>query len=484
MKCPRVLHVASEMAPLVKLGGLGDVVGSLPAALREVGVDARIVLPAYPGLFERLEAQNLSCAPTGKSVHVALDWRVYSAPLWETSVNNTPVYLLEQPELFSDPEVYPRETTPLATLPFAFLSLAALEIPGALEWTPDIFHVHDWPGALVPAALKWHRHYRNRRGDYETVLTIHNLAHQWITTPNALNIWGFVKESFTIEGIEFYGGINALKGGILAADAITTVSPRYAWEIQTPQGGMGLDGVLASCRGKIQGILNGLDYTVWNPETDPLLPAPYSIEDLSGKTLCRKALLQACGWEENDRPLLVFVGRLVEQKGVDILLAAMEDLLSLGTRVLILGSGHPIYERVLQEESRRYQDLLHVHAGYDETLAHLLYAGGDMLLMPSLFEPCGLSQLIALRYGTVPLVRAVGGLADTIIDVDGSPDGNGFLFSDYTPHELRRVVERALSHWHDREQWKIIVRHGMEQDFSWKHSAETYKALYLRLLGN
>jgi glycogen synthase len=158
--------------------------------------------------------------------------------------------------------------------------------------------------------------------------------------------------------------------------------------------------------------------------------------DLSGKTLCRKALLQACGWEENDRPLLVFVGRLVEQKGVDILLAAMEDLLSLGTRVLILGSGHPIYERALQEESRRYQDLLHVHAGYDETLAHLLYAGGDMLLMPSLFEPCGLSQLIALRYGTVPLVRAVGGLADTIIDVDGSPDGNGFLFSDYTPHEL------------------------------------------------
>lgn len=484
MKRPQVLHVTSEMAPLVKLGGLGDVVGSLPTALREAGVDARIVLPAYPGLFERLEEKGFTRVPTGKAVHVALNWRVYSAPVWEASVEDTPVYLLDQPELFSDGEVYPKEATPQATLPFAFLSFAALELPAALGWTPDILHVHDWPGALVPAALKWHRHYRLRRDVYDTVLTIHNLAHQWITTPNVLNIWGFIKESFTIDGIEFYGGVNALKGGILAADAVTTVSPRYSWEIQTLQGGMGLDGVLASCRGKIQGILNGLDYTVWNPETDPALPASYGTENLGDKSASRRALLERCGWQEDGRPLLVFVGRLVEQKGVDILLAAMEDLVSLGTRVLVLGNGHPIYERALREESHRFQDALHIHAGYDETLAHLLYAGGDMLLMPSLFEPCGLSQLIALRYGTVPLVRAVGGLADTIIDVDGSPDGNGFLFSDYTPHELRRVVERALSHWHDKERWNVIVRHGMRQDFSWKHSAEAYKALYLRLLGN
>ncbi len=481
---PRVLHVAPEMAPLAKMGGLGDVVQALPKALRQTGVDCRVLLPAYPCVLGNIEKNQLPLTRLRSTVNVALRWRVYSAHVLRTVLDGVPVYLLEQPELFSNPSIYPMDLDEALALPFAFLSLAALELASSTRWHPQIYHVHDWPTSLLPAALRWHRHYRQMGLGVDTVLTLHNMAHHGILPEQSLEGLGFDPASFGVDGLEFYGQVNLLKGGLLASDAITTVSPRYSWEIQTLQGGMGLDGVLASCRGKIQGILNGLDYTVWSPETDPLLPAPYRVGDLSGKALCRKALLQACGWEENDRPLLVFVGRLVEQKGVDILLAAMEDLLSLGTRVLILGSGHPIYERALQEESRRYQDLLHVHAGYDETLAHLLYAGGDMLLMPSLFEPCGLSQLIALRYGTVPLVRAVGGLADTIIDVDGSPDGNGFLFSDYTPHELRRVVERALSHWRDREQWKIIVRHGMEQDFSWKHSAETYKALYLKLLGN
>ncbi|HQF91675.1 MAG TPA: glycogen synthase [Synergistaceae bacterium] len=478
----RVLHVASEMAPLVKLGGLGDVVGSLPKALREAGVDARVLLPCYAGLREHLAAKGFPLVPVKEGeIHVALNWRVYDGQVWETASDGVPVYLLDQPELFGDPQVYPRESTLGATLPFAFLSLGALEL--ARIWKPDIFHIHDWPGGLLPAALAWHRHYRSLQQEYDTVLTIHNMAHQWILAPGALEAWGFGRDAFTMDRMEFFGSLNVLKGAIVASDAVTTVSPRYSWEIQTSQGGFGLHGVLEDHRGKLSGILNGLDYALWNPESDAMIPAPFSPRDMTGKGRCRQLLLERFGVEDDGRPILVFVGRLVEQKGVDILLASLEPFARMGARTLVLGSGHAVFENALREAASRMGGTVGVHLGYDEELAHLLYAGGDILLMPSLFEPCGLSQLIALRYGTIPVVRAVGGLADTVIDADGSDDGNGFVFSDYVPHEFSHAVWRALERRRDGAGWAQIQRRGMAQDYSWYRSAAAYAEVYRRLRG-
>lgn len=479
---PQVLHVATEMAPLSKVGGLGDVVGSLPKALRALGVDARVLTPAWPGVLDRLRNSGAPLLRSRERIHVALRWQVFSARLWRSEWDGTPLFLLDNKELFGD-AIYPDTLTPDTALPFAFLSFAAFEVARRPGWNATILHGHDWPAALVPVGLQWHRHYRNHRNAFETVLTIHNLAHQGILSPLVLDEWGLDRKSFSVEGLEYYGQLNALKGGIITADAVTTVSPSYSWEIQKPSGGMGLDGVLSAERQKLSGILNGLDLDVWNPARDESLPANFDASDLRGKAQCRQALLKRLGWEDDGRPIACFIGRIVEQKGIDLLLPSLESLVATGARLVFLGSGFAPFEKALRERAARFPRDLAAHIGFSEDLARLLYGGSDILLMPSLFEPCGLSQLIALRYGTVPVVRATGGLADTIIDVDGAPDGYGFLFSDYDPEELITAFRRAVTLYKDRERWAAIQRRGMERDFSWKASAQIYLRLYRNLLG-
>lgn len=478
---PRVLHVATEMAPLSKVGGLGDVVGSLPKALRSLGIDARVLTPAWPGVLDALRRRGAPLRRIREKIHVALRWQVFSSRLWKSEIDDIPLYLLDNEELFSDFHIYPESLTADTALPFALLSMAALELPRRESWRAQILHCHDWPTALLPVALRWHRHYRDVSDAYESVLTIHNLAHQGILSPSVLDEWGLDRRSFTLEGLEYYGQINVLKGALLSAGAVTTVSPSYAWEIQTEQGGMGLHGVLAANRDRLSGILNGLDLDTWDPSNDATLPSPFSADDLSGKRICRLRLLESLGWEDDERPLVCFIGRIVEQKGIDLLLPSLETLLESGSRLVIVGSGFSLFEKALQERASRLPGLA-VHIGFSEERARLLYAGSDMLLMPSLFEPCGLSQLIALRYGTVPIVRATGGLADTVIDADGAPDGYGFLFSDYNPDELIAVFRRALQAYGDRTRWSGIQRRGMGRDFSWKASAQAYERLYRRLL--
>ena len=477
---PRVLHVATEMAPLSKVGGLGDVVGSLPKALRSLDVDARVLTPAWPGVLDELRQRGAPLRRVRERVHVALRWQVFSTRLWKSESDGIPLYLLDG-DLFCDPAVYPETLTAETAIPFAFLSLAALELADRIGWRPQILHCHDWPAALTPVALRWHRHYRDRDDAYESVLTIHNLAHQGILSPSLLDEWGLDRRAFTIEGLEYYGQINTLKGGIIASGAVTTVSPSYSWEIQTKEDGMGLQDVLSAKGERLRGILNGLDLDVWDPAHDPLLPAPFDSDDLEGKATCRRLLLKELGWEEDGRPLACFIGRLVEQKGIDLLIPSIETLIDMGCRLVIVGSGFNLFERALLERASRLTDLS-VHIGFSEERARLLYAGSDILLMPSLFEPCGLSQLIALRYGTIPVVRATGGLADTVIDADGASDGYGFVFSAYSPDDMMAAFGRALEAYRDRRRWREIQGRGMRRDFSWKTSAQAYRRLYEELL--
>ncbi len=327
----KVLHIAPECSPLAKKGGLGDVVGTLPKALRKQSIDARVLMPAWPGVKEKAEEMGkLNRVPLGE-ISVALNWRAYTASVLEAEVNGLHIYLLDQPELFSDPCIYPEKLDAETVLPFMFLSFAPFELLRLTGWKPQFLHAHDWTVAPMSAALKWHRYYSYFNGDYDTVFTIHNLAFQGIINPSVLEGWGFSQKAFSnldMDSMEYYGHINMMKGAITTSEAFTTVSPSYSWDIQTPNGGLGLDGVIVAHRNKLRGIINGIDYDIWNPETDSLLPANYSLKDMSGKEECRKALLKECGWKEDKRPIFIFVGRLTEQKGIDIMLEAVKPFLA------------------------------------------------------------------------------------------------------------------------------------------------------------
>jgi starch synthase len=474
----KALHVTVEMAPLIKQGGLGDVASALPKALRKQSVDARVLLPAYPGVMEYVKNHGYGCSEIGERINIALDWRVYSARVYNVDMDGVPVYILEQPELFTNPKVYPQSLSQISVMPFAFLSMAALELPGCVGWKPDIFHVHDWPTSILPLALRWHRHYRALRSEYDVVLTIHNLAYQGIVDPSMLTAWGMTKDAFSIEGVEFYGQANLLKGSVVSSDAITTVSPHYSWDIQTPEGGFGLHGVFSNIKGKLTGILNGLDYDVWSPGKDTLIPANFSVGDMEGKAACRKKLVEMCHWEDDGKPIVTFVGRLVQQKGIDILFTMLDWLMVDNCRAVIIGSGMSQYEDWAQQFSRTYPDYFWCFTGFNDEMAHLAYAGSDITVMPSLFEPCGLSQLIGMSYGSIPVVRGTGGLADTVIDFDGSPDGTGFVFSDYSTDELLKAMYRALDVYHDKARWDELVKNAMSSDFSWNSSTSSYIDLY------
>jgi starch synthase len=474
----KVLHVTVEMAPLIKQGGLGDVLSALPKSLRRSSVDARVLLPLYPGVMDRLKEHGYALKDPGTTVHIALDWRVYSARLYEAEVDEVPVYLLEQPELFTNAGVYPHSLSQASLMPFAFLSMAALEIPSCVGWKPEIFHVHDWATSILPLALRWHKHYRTMRSEYDVVFTIHNLAHQGIVDPTILSSWGMTRDALSIDGVEFYGQANLLKGGAVSSDAVTTVSPHYSWDIQTPEGGCGLHGVFGNMKSKLSGILNGLDYDFWSPEKDSLIPANYSASDLAGKAVCRRKLVEMCNWDDDGKPIVAFVGRLVQQKGIDILFTMLDWLMVDNCRAVVIGSGMPQYEDWAQQFSRTYPDYFWCFTGFNEEMAHLAYAGSDITVMPSLFEPCGLSQLIGMSYGSAPVVRCTGGLADTVIDFDGSPDGTGFVFSDYSTDELLKAMYRAINAYHDKPRWEALIKNAMRADFSWKSSTTSYIELY------
>lgn len=479
----RVLIVASEGVPFAKTGGLADVVGALPLALKELGVDVRILLPYYGAVKQG----KIPTAPVAEDLEVHTGLGTISCDIMAPAAGDYPFYFVARDEYFERSQLYgtPRGDYFDNLERFAFFSAAVLPFCQALEFQPDIIHCHDWQASLVPLYLRVRWWGEPILSGARTLLTIHNLSYQGLFPKDKFPFLGLDMSLFSINGLEFYDKINLLKGGIVFSDAITTVSHRYSIEIQTPEFGYGLEGVLRSRAGSLFGILNGVDYQDWNPETDPLIPANYSMADPKGKAKCKAALMEAFGLNKNlaQAPLLGIIGRLADQKGFDLVEAVLPQLMARDVMVVILGTGEEKYHRWLAGEAKKYPAKLGVKIAFDNALAHLIEAGADMFLMPSRFEPCGLNQMYSLKYGTVPIVRATGGLADTVTQVGHvTGAGTGFLFEDYSPEAFLKAIYTALAAFEDKRLWRRIMQNAMSQDFSWNKSARAYLDSYQRLM--
>ncbi|MBQ7561184.1 MAG: glycogen synthase [Synergistaceae bacterium] len=476
----KVLFVSTELAPFSKVGGLGDVAGSLPKALCQAGVDVRVVTPAWPGVLERVAASGVKTTTVRKKVYAAYDWRIHSADIIKADIKGVTTYFLKAEDYSGD--MYPSQLNFWTASPFAVFCMQALELKNAIDWVPDIYHCHDWTSAFLPCALAWHRHYR-QTGE-KSIMTLHNVAYQGIFEPSPfLEASGLEPWSFSSSTMEFYGQVNLLKGGIVAATAVSTVSPTYASEIQTYESTRELSGILYQQRSKLRGIINGLDTKYWDPNGDKAIPAKFSVKDLRGKAACKKELLKRAGFDENtDAPVIVCVSRLVEQKGFDMVFNAAHQIAETGAKLLILGSGQDWIENGIIQAAEANPGSIKLFKGYDEPLSHLMYAGGDIFLMPSVFEPCGLSQMISMRYGTVPVVREVGGLRDTVFDVDRPEGGNGFTFLTCDVDGMMWALRRAVERYQNKDEWKKIMLEGMREDFTWDKSAGLYRAMYEDLM--
>jgi len=474
-----LLFVSSEVAPWSKTGGLGDVAGALPRALAARGHAVAVVSPRY----YRIDVQRQKM----KALHRAVAVRGEQTTLWLKRVDGVDYYFVENDRLFgSRPGLYGDAHGDYADNAerFAYLCRAALAAPAALSFRPRIIHCNDWQTGLVPFLLRQEHARDPMVSRARTVFTIHNLAYQGVFDKRVVPALGLPWDVFRYEAMEFFDRLSFMKAGLTFADALTTVSPTYAREILTPDGGCMLDPVLRHRAHELSGILNGIDAREWDPATDPQLPAHYSAADLSGKARCKEALQQELGLPVRaEVPLIGMVGRLAEQKGLDLVAAALPQVTGAEVQLAVLGTGQPELEAAFSGAARQHPGRVATRIGFDEGLAHRIEAGADMFLMPSRFEPCGLNQLYSLRYGTVPVVRAVGGLVDTVEDYDGAVHGTGFRFRDYTPGALWFAVRRALDVYRDRRAWCGLMARGMTQDFSWDRSAAGYEALYQRLSG-
>jgi starch synthase len=476
----KVLSVASEVYPLIKTGGLADVAGALPLALASHGVDMRVLLPGYRSVMAKIRepvrlrdfpdlfgtsAAVLSCKLDG------IEWLVLDAP-----------------------EFYDREGGPYTDQAgldysdnwrrFAALCKAATGIAeeGLGDWKPDVVHAHDWQAGLIPVYMK-----HGKAAATPTVMTVHNLAFQGQFSADIFKELGLPPSVFSVDGVEYYGDVSFLKGGLQLASAITTVSPTYAQEIRTPEFGMGLDGLINARASDLHGIVNGIDTDVWDPANDGLISANYTASKLKKRQANRSALAERFALADTDGPVFTVISRLTWQKGIDVLAEVASDIVAMGGKLAVLGSGDQALEGALLAAAAHHHGQIGLVIGYDEPLSHLMQAGGDALLVPSRFEPCGLTQLYGLRYGNVPVVARTGGLADTVIDANEAASAarvaTGFQFAPVTPDALREAVRRAIRAFSDPKVWARLQNQGMKADVSWTRSAARYAALYAELLG-
>jgi starch synthase len=478
----RILHVAAELFPWVRTGGLGDVIAALPPALIDLGVDARLVLPGFAGFLDAFEL--------GQSLRLRTPFALGRVRIARGLVPGTGVaaYIVDDPALYDRPgspygapdgRDWPDNHRRFALLGWV---AAALARGADTTWRPDIVHCHDWHAGLAPAYL------RAEGAAVPSVFTVHNLAYQGFFPAALFPDLALPAGFFAIDGVEFYGGLSFLKAGLFYADRLTTVSPTYAREIQTPGFGWALDGLLRARADVLSGILNGVDPKVWSPDHDPALPRGYDLDDAAaGKAAAKVALEQRFGLiGQAGAPLFGAVARLTPQKGLDLLFAALPGLIALGGRLVLLGSGDADLEAGFAAAAETYPGRVGVALGYDEALSHLILAGCDVIVMPSRFEPCGLTQLYALRYGALPLVRRTGGLADTVVDANAATlaagSATGFAFDAETAEGLLAAIQRAIALYRDQASWRRMIARAMTRDFSWAAAARKYVALYQGLV--
>jgi starch synthase len=476
----RIITVSSEVTPFAKTGGLADVAGALSSALAKRGNEVAILMPYY----KEVKRKNLKVEETGISTEVVLSGRAEKALLLRHRLaDGLTVYFVAHDRYYERDELYGDSTGDYQDNAerFIFFCRAVVAAGRLMGDKFDTIHCHDWQTGLVPLYIREER--RNEGGfwkDTATVFTLHNIAYQGNFWHYDLHLTGLPWSYYTPEGIEFYGEISLLKAGLVYADKITTVSKRYAREVQTEDFGYRLEGVISSRKKDLTGILNGVDYREWSPETDKLIRKNYSRKDLSGKRDCKRELMEVFGLEaDTDRPIIGFISRLAQQKGVDILIEAVPEIVRLGVSLVVLGKGERHYGQELRELARAFPGRVGVRITFDNALAHKIEAGCDMFLIPSRYEPCGLNQMYSLKYGTVPIVKATGGLDDTIKEFDpGRRRGNGFKFKGHELRSMLKKIGEAIDLYRNKKLWETVMRNGMGEDFSWDSSAREYEKLY------
>jgi starch synthase len=471
----RILFVASEGLPFSKTGGLADVIEALPKALAEMGNEVAVVLPRYRGTRAATVVMPSMTIPTGAGLR-------FPAVADGTVIDGVRYFFVDDPEYFDREQLYGEQGTdyPDNAGRFGEFSRAAIEIAKHI-WPPDVIHCHDWQAAMVPVLLRTLYATDPLVRAIPVVFTIHNMGYHGQFPRTVLAELGLPEDLFRVDALEFYGKVNFLKAGLVFSDILTTVSKRYAQEIQTPEYGHGLDGVVKERAAQLRGILNGADYSIWSPENDTLIAARFSAKNLQGKKACKKDLLEQFKLDAADlqRPLIGIVSRFVAQKGFDLIQEIADDLVKEGAAIVALGNGEPQYETLFRELAGKYPRQVGVKIAYDNTLAHKIEAGADMFLMPSHYEPCGLNQMYSLRYGTVPIVRATGGLDDTIEQYDAtSGKGTGFKFVEYEAQALLKSVRQALAVYKSTQAWQKLQIAGMSKDYSWRASAMEYAQVY------
>lgn len=484
----KVLLVAAELTPLAKVGGLADVIGALPKALIKLGVDVRLVIPKYGIVDEekyplKKVAGNVTVPFNGLSEKVT----IYETPLPDSEV---PVYLIDHPEYLGRNGVYfETDASPGGTdqeaKRFTFLARSSLEIPKALNWQPDIIHCHDWHVGMVPILVKILAKKSDKFKNIKTLLTIHNLEYQGLYKAKTIfKALGINKKDHPTLSQQQKGQINSLHQAILAADNLNTVSPTYAKEILTPEYGANLDPILQQRADDLIGVLNGIDVDRFNPATDKNIIANYTTGDSTGKKQCKEDLQKKCSLSvDAEVPILGIVSRLTDQKGIDLIYEIADDLAKEKMQFILLGTGDPKLEKMMSEFTSKYPDKVYAKIEFNAAFAQQIYAGSDIFLMPSKFEPCGLGQMIAMRYGTIPVVRATGGLKDTVVDYNEQTDsGDGFVFDSYDGQEFLVAIKRSLKLYQEQEKWYKLVKGVMEKDFSWSSSAKKYLDLYNQVI--
>lgn len=479
-----ILMASSEMVPFAKTGGLADVVGTLPYALQKLDCKVSVIIPYYL----MVEKSSIPVKMQFEGIPVELGNEKFVGNILKaTDIPDIEVYFVQQQQFFGREDLYGTEHGDFEdnAKRFIFFNKMALTFCELMKYEPDIFHCHDWQTGLIPAYVKEFQQAQKRFQKTASIYTIHNIAYQGLFDTYFFYLTGLPPSVYSVNGLEYWGKINLMKAGINFSDFITTVSKKYSDEIKTEEYGYGIDGILRNRADRLTGILNGVDYSVWNPDTDPLIAANYNSRSLAGKKQCKADLLAEFKLPKarKNKPLLGIISRLADQKGFDLLAEIIDTLMQRDLSLVLLGTGEKKYHDLFREIARCYPEKAGIRIAYDNTLAHKIEAGSDMFLMPSRYEPCGLNQIYSLKYGTVPVVRATGGLDDTVQAFQpGTGQGNGFKFYDYSASAFLECIDAALSLYSDKKSWRKIVRNAMKADFSWERSAKEFMQLYQRAL--